>query len=95
VIKEHDRVSKKLSAAVSDSLVNSKSFDDISTKLYNFTNGKYGPHYIFHINVGLKGFTDLNTVDRDYIVASVCDIIVKIESNEKNNTHNAFDIKLL
>jgi len=68
-----------LSAAVSRSLKNFKSFDDISTKLYTFAK-RFDTRYIWHINVGLKGLTDLNTVDSDYVVASVGDILVKIES---------------
>ncbi len=83
-----------MGAAVSRSLSNSKSFDDVSTKLYTFAR-QFDSRYVWHINVGLKGFTDLNTVDSDYVVASVGDILVKIESEKKNNTNNAFDINLI
>jgi hypothetical protein len=77
--------------------MNSKSFDDISRKLYTFTK-QFDSRYAWHINVGLKGFTDLNTVDNYFIVASVGDILVKIESswinNKNNNKNNTHDIKL-
>ncbi len=89
----YDQGIAALSGAISDSLVNSKSFDDISTKLYTFAR-HYDSRFIWHINVGLKGFTNLNTVDHNYVIASVGDILVKIESIMKNNTHHTHDIKL-
>jgi len=98
MIKGGDNAIAPLIKVISDSLVNSKSFDDISTKLYTFAK-QFDSRFLWHINVGLKGFTDLNTVDFYYIVASVGDIFVKIQCPvspaNNNNTHNAFDIRLI
>jgi hypothetical protein len=93
IIKTNDNVAKNLTQATSSTLKNSKSFEEVSKSLYKFVNENYGRDYIFHITVGLKGFTDLNTVDRDHYVASFGDILVKIESYPKKSRMSQLDAK--